>query len=198
MVKNMIINGIDFEVVVTVKKIKKIYVRVKIINNKYYLLINSFKKLSTSQVKELIDKNPKIIERLINNIKVNPLTEDEILILGKKYLKNQSNDKIKEAMNQIIEMFDYYKKIFNKKNTVLKFRKMKTRWGVCHITKNYINLSSFLIHVPLNLVEYVIIHEFCHFKFPNHNQSFYNEVKKYCPDYKTRIKELKSFSYVLT
>ena len=93
---------------------------------------------------------------------------------------------------------DYYKKIFNKKNTVLKFRRMKTRWGVCHITKNYINLSSFLIHVPLNLVEYVIIHEFCHFKFPNHNQSFYNEVKKYCPDYKTRIKELKSFSYVLT
>ena len=95
-------------------------------------------------------------------------------------------------------MFNYYKKVFNKNNTVLKFRKMKSRWGVCHITKNYINLSTYLIHVPIHLIEYVIIHEFCHFKYANHSKSFYTEVEKYCHDYKKRVKELKSFSYVLT
>ena len=74
---------------------------------------------------------------------------------------------------------------------------MRSRWGVCHITKNYINLSTHLIHLPIKLIEYVIIHEFCHFKHPNHNKEFYDEVKKYCPDYKDRVKELKSFSHIL-
>ena len=65
---------------------------------------------------------------------------------------------------------------------------MKTRWGVCFITKDYITLTKATINIPLRLTEYIIIHEFCHFKYPNHSKQFYEYVKIYCPDYKERKK----------
>lgn len=194
----MIIKGKEFKIIINVKKIKKIYVRVKIINNEYYIIINSYKKLSSREVEQLISNNPKAFDRLVNNIEnINLLEDNQILILGNVYDKNNSKIKLELAYSKINDMFNKYKFVFNKKNTVLKFRKMKSRWGVCHITKNYITLSTFLVHVPLELIEYVIIHEFCHFKFPNHSKDFYKYVSQYCPDYKNKRKELKKFSYVL-
>jgi len=193
----MLINGIDFEVIINVKKIKKIYFRVRVENNINYLIINSYKKLTLKEIKKIIDKNTSKFDQLIKTLKNNPIKKDEILILGQLHSITLSEIKIKQAYNKIEELFDYYKKIFNKQTTILKFRKMKTRWGVCHITKNYINLTTHLIHIPIHLIEYVIIHEFCHFKHCNHSQSFYNEVKKYCPDYKKRVKEMKEYSFVL-
>lgn len=192
----MIISGIDFNIIVNVKKIKKIYVRVKLIDNKYYLIINANRKLSHKQIEELVASNPKVIERLVASTNEIKIDDDKILILGTLYPKDSSDKLIEEAYNKIISLYNYYQNIFNKKNTILKFRKMKTRWGVCHITKNYISLTSYLIHVPIHLIEYVIIHEFCHFSYPNHSKQFYKCVSNYCPDYKKRVKELKSFSFL--
>lgn len=193
----MVINGINFNVIVNVKKIKRIYVRIKVIDDKYYLIINANKKLSMLQIEKLINANPKVIDRLIAPTNKMKIDDDKILILGTLYPKEDSDKLIKEAYNKIISLYNYYQNIFNKKNTILKFRKMKTRWGVCHITKNYISLTSYLIHVPIDLIEYVIIHEFCHFTYPNHSKQFYKYVSNYCPDYKKRVKELKSFSFLL-
>lgn len=194
----MIINGIDFEIVFNIKKIKKIYIRIKKIENKYYLIINASKKLKEKELKELIERNPKVIARLLKNVEsTNLISNDEILIFGKKYKKEESKKLIEEGYQEIISLFNKYKIIFNKKDVLLKFRKMKSRWGVCHITKNYISLTSYLIHVPMELIEYVIIHEFCHFKYHNHSKSFYLYVSKYCPDYKKRVKELKSYTSLL-
>ena len=195
---NMIINGIDFEIVFNIKKIKRIYIRIKKIENKYYLIINANKKLKEKELKELIDRNPKVIDRLLKNVEsTNLISNDEILILGKKYKKEESKKIIEEGYQEIINLFNKYKIIFNKNDVLLKFRKMKSRWGVCHITKNYISLTSYLIHVPMELIEYVIIHEFCHFKYHNHSKSFYSYVSEYCPDYKKRVKELKSYTSLL-
>lgn len=193
----MIINGIDFEVIINVKKIKRIYLNIKLIDNKYYMTINSYKKLSDLEIQKLIEKNPKVFERLIlsaNKIKIN---SDQIMILGKQFKRENSEKLIEEAYNKIISLYNKYQIIFNRNNTTLKFRKMKTRWGVCHINKNYICLTSYLVHVPLELVEYVIIHEFCHFQYPNHSKQFYKCVSKYCSDYKNRIKQLKNFSFLM-
>lgn len=194
----MVINGIDFKIILNIKKIKRIYIRIKKIDKQYYLIINSYKKLSEKELNELINNNPKVFERLIKNIEVNNLvSDDEILILGKKYNKENCDKVIEEGYKEIGRLFDKYKFIFNKYNVTLKYRKMKSRWGVCHITKNYISLTSYLIHIPIHLVEYVIIHEFCHFKYPNHSKSFYLYVSKYCPDYKKRVKQLKSYTSFL-
>ena len=51
-----------------------------------------------------------------------------------------------------------------------------------------------IVHLPGELIDYIITHEFCHFKVHNHSKDFYDEVIKYCPDYKKCIKKLKEFA----
>ena len=124
----MIINNVEFEVIQNVKKIKKIYIRLKNINNKNYIVINAYKKLSDKEIENLINKNIKTMNKLIKNMKTTYLQDNEVLILGKIYDKKNYKELCKNALDEIIKIFNYYKTIFNKNSTILKFRKMKTRW----------------------------------------------------------------------
>ena len=63
--------------------------------------------------------------------------------------------------------------------------------------KNKIVLTTALVHVPKNIIQYVIVHEFCHFAQGNHSPAFYQEVSKYYPNYKEAQKEIKQYSYFL-
>jgi|GEM_PF-74234 len=74
----------------------------------------------------------------------------------------------------------------------LKVRFMKTRWGVCHVTKNAVTLNSALLSKPLAAIEYVIAHEYTHFLYPNHQKGFHAHMAKIMPDYKERRKLLKA------
>ncbi|NUN10470.1 MAG: M48 family metallopeptidase [Ignavibacteriaceae bacterium] len=65
-----------------------------------------------------------------------------------------------------------------------------TQWGSC-TTTGVVRLNSLLASLPLEIIEYVIIHEFCHLKYMNHSNEFWNEVEKYIPHYKTLRKKLK-------
>lgn len=72
----------------------------------------------------------------------------------------------------------------------LKIRKMKSRWGSCVPLKKQITLNSALIHFSERCIEYVIIHEFCHFHYQNHSKDFYSLMTVLMPDWKKRKKEL--------
>lgn len=70
-------------------------------------------------------------------------------------------------------------------------RKMKSRWGSCFTTKHKISFNLALIHLEKDLIDYVILHELCHFLQANHSPLFYQEIAKRMPDYKKRIQRLK-------
>lgn len=72
----------------------------------------------------------------------------------------------------------------------LKIRKMKSRWGSCHSQKGVITLNSQLMAAPQPCVEYVILHELCHFLQPNHSQRFYALLSRIMPDWAERKKLL--------
>lgn len=76
----------------------------------------------------------------------------------------------------------------------LKVRDMKSRWGTCHTQKKVITLNSKLIFTPMSAIEYVVLHEFCHFIHPNHSKDFYNLVATYMPHWKAQREELKKWS----
>ena len=57
--------------------------------------------------------------------------------------------------------------------------------------KKKVSFNLALVHLDKSLIDYVIIHELCHFIQPNHSKSFYQEVGKRLPDYKIREKKLK-------
>ena len=85
--------------------------------------------------------------------------------------------------------------ILNNFNDIPKFslriRKMKTRWGVNNVTKKIITLNSELLKKDVTLIDYVIIHELCHFYEANHSKKFWIQVEKRYPYYKLARKRLR-------
>ena len=75
--------------------------------------------------------------------------------------------------------------------TALKITSARTRYGSCS-GKNSINFSLFLMEKSARAIDYVVVHELAHIKQHNHSPAFYKEIEKILPDYKERIKELKS------
>ncbi|HEF1682201.1 TPA: M48 family metallopeptidase, partial [Campylobacter jejuni] len=41
-------------------------------------------------------------------------------------------------------------------------------------------------------IEYVILHEICHLKFPNHSKEFYDFIEYFMGDFRQREKEFLS------
>ena len=64
-------------------------------------------------------------------------------------------------------------------------RDQKTRWGSCSQTGNlYFNFR--LILAPLEVLDYVVVHELCHRRQMNHSTQFWQEVAQVLPDYRKR------------
>ena len=63
---------------------------------------------------------------------------------------------------------------------------MKTRWGSCNPKTPYINLNLKLIEKSKRAIEYVILHELIHLKYPYHNREFYDYLGLYMPDWRER------------
>lgn len=112
------------------------------------------------------------------NQNINKLYQDlnkRLLIVANNYLNKY---------RPILLDYGYYKE------PVLKIRKMKTKWGVCYTQKNTICLSTYLVHYPSECIEYIVLHELCHFIVPNHSKRFYALIEARIPDYKEKTKQL--------
>jgi predicted metal-dependent hydrolase len=66
----------------------------------------------------------------------------------------------------------------------------RTRWGSCS-TKGTLSFTWRLIMAPLDVVDYVVVHELCHLKELNHSKAFWAQVEAILPDYKRRRAWLK-------
>ncbi|MDD6324736.1 MAG: M48 family metallopeptidase [Lachnospiraceae bacterium] len=64
-------------------------------------------------------------------------------------------------------------------------RDQKTRWGSCSQTGN-LNFNFRLILAPLEVLDYVVVHELCHRRQMNHSAQFWQEVAQVLPDYRKR------------
>lgn len=64
-------------------------------------------------------------------------------------------------------------------------RDQKTRWGSCSQTGN-LNFNFRLILAPLEVLDYVVVHELCHRRQMNHSAQFWQEVAQVLPNYRER------------
>lgn len=75
----------------------------------------------------------------------------------------------------------------------LRLRRMKSQWGNCHYRQGYITLNTALASCPVELQDYVALHELVHFLHPNHGPGFYAVMDALMPDWKRRRKALKDY-----
>jgi predicted metal-dependent hydrolase len=62
-------------------------------------------------------------------------------------------------------------------------RNQRSRWGACS-ARGVITLNWRLIQMPASVSDYVIFHELCHLKQPNHSRRFWREVEAVCPSWR--------------
>lgn len=72
-------------------------------------------------------------------------------------------------------------------------RKMKARWGTCHVQAKKIYLNSYLFCLNMDLIDYVVMHELCHFMSGYHDKRFYDFLSAQMPDWKERRKKLEGY-----
>lgn len=72
-------------------------------------------------------------------------------------------------------------------------KQMKTEWGSCVPHKRLLIFNLELARVPRECIEFVIVHEFCHFLIDNHNKLFESLMTKRLPNWRTLRKNLNSF-----
>ncbi len=68
---------------------------------------------------------------------------------------------------------------------------MHSRWGSCS-AKGRVNLYWGLVTLPLELADYVVVHELAHLLELNHSPAFWRGVERVLPDYRELRKRLRS------
>ncbi|MBU3950095.1 MAG: M48 family metallopeptidase [Proteobacteria bacterium] len=84
-----------------------------------------------------------------------------------------------------------YAEIMGLKIDQISILELKTRWASCSGKKPKVNFHWKVMMAPASVIDYLIVHELCHFKHKRHNADFWNEVDKYYPDYQKQVSWLK-------
>ncbi len=206
----VVINDNIVDVEIIRKNNKNIYFRFN--NGKLIITCNYL--ASEKYLKSLVEKNKKVLTKMYlksveeqeGNAFFNYLGES-YTILYEENVKKVSfyNDTVITKDEKMLDKFymEQVKKIFSERveklsvlfddipKFSLRFRKMKTRWGVNNVTNRIITLNTELLKKEISLLDYVIIHELCHFYEANHSSRFWAQVEKRYPYYKLARKKLK-------
>lgn len=81
-------------------------------------------------------------------------------------------------------------KCFNFNFNSISFKYNTSNWGSCS-SKGNLNFSTRLFLAPLEVSDYVIVHELAHLSVPNHSAFFWKVVSDAMPEYETYVEWLK-------
>ena len=205
------LNNQTFNVFITRKNNKNMYLRVK--KDGIYISCNYF--VTATMIKSFIMKNETDIIRMYETVQRKEKKNEEFYYLGNSYdvVVLNTISKIEFVGNQVFVKNKTYlntflknecERIFNERVKIcynlfeedipypkVMIGKMKRKWGYCNKRQELIKLNSELIKCSIDEIDYVIIHELCHFLEFNHSKNFWKYVKKYKPNYKENTKVLK-------
>jgi predicted metal-dependent hydrolase len=100
------------------------------------------------------------------------ISNEQVQLAAKKGIEHAFRLEAKEILPSRVELLAQkygiqYNKIAIKRST--------SRWGSCS-SRNNINLSIFLMKLPDELINYIILHELCHIVHKNHGPKFWSAL----------------------
>ncbi|HXS59386.1 MAG TPA: SprT family zinc-dependent metalloprotease [Candidatus Sulfopaludibacter sp.] len=118
-----------------------------------------------------------------NNEFVMHVNKNKVKTIYEKWLFNISSI----IFNQFIEKYSILLNIRPKKILI---KNLKSRWGSATY-KGTINLNVNLIKAPIEVIEYVVLHEMSHLIEKNHSHRFWKIIEYHMSNYPDKIKWLK-------
>ncbi len=100
-----------------------------------------------------------------------------------------------EATDLLTPMIREYAGKMKVEVPTLRFREAHTRWGSC-AHDGAIMLNWRLIHTPVDVAKYVVIHELAHRVHLNHSDKFWQLVEKFDPDFRVHRGWLKRHGHL--
>ncbi len=193
------------------KNNKNLYIRFKD-DLKMHVTCNRL--FTSKKILDVIEKNKKSLIKMYERQLKEKENDNFYYYLGKKYtvlfdetIKHPSIDdnlimvKDKKMLDKFYKLscqkifkdrLDKCALLFDKlPNYSLRIRKMSTRWGVNNRKNNIITLNFELIKKDVALIDYVCIHELCHFLEANHSDRFWHQVSLRYPNHKEARKRLR-------
>jgi hypothetical protein len=112
------------------------------------------------------------------------LSPTEIKSMIEQWYKAQAHDIFIDRLGQ-------YELKVGKSAKKFRLSNAKSRWGSC-TRSGTISLRWTLIMAPVEVLDYVVVHELCHLVHMNHSPSFWKLVKTVFPDFKSKERWLKT------
>lgn len=149
-------------------------------------------RLTDREVTEFLEKHRDWMIQKVCQMKEKTEKGETTHAVPVRSLTPQEIDRIKD---KIYRRVLYYSRKMGVTFGRITVRNQKTRWGSCS-SKGNLNFNYQLCYLPEELLDYVVVHELAHRRYMNHSPEFWQEVKKYFPDYLECRKRLKQIRLV--
>ena len=123
-------------------------------------------------------------------IETNELNEEEL----KRNLKKFYFSSCKKIVEERIKIYQLQLRV---KPKTIEIVESKIKWGSCSSSKK-LTFNYLLAMAPIEVIDYVVIHELCHLLHMNHDRSFWRRLGSVMPDYKKKEEFLAQYGHAMT
>ncbi len=119
--------------------------------------------------------------------KYKKLNRDEILVkLIEKLYDLVAQTEIEGSMERVRKMLGFAPEDY-------KIIRMEEKAGECE--NGIIKINPDIVKYSRDIIDYIVLHEFCHLKYKTHSKVFYEIINKYMPNYKMLEEKVNSLKY---
>ena len=138
-------------------------------------------------------KSPEL--NLQKNYKIEIVLPNKYKKVGNEQILKISIEKMYEqiANNEIEDLMEKTRKMLGIAPEEYEVMKIKGALGKC--VNGKITINPELMQFKKEIIEYIVIHEFCHLKYKSHGKRFYDIIEKHVPDYKRYEREISGYDF---
>lgn len=138
-------------------------------------------------------KSPEL--NLQKNYKIEIVLPNKYKKVGNEQILKISIEKMYEqiANNEIEDLMEKTRKMLRIAPEEYEVIKIKDALGKC--VNGKISINPELMQFKKEIIEYIVIHEFCHLKYKSHGKRFYDIIEKHVPDYKRYEREISGYEF---